>query len=67
MRAKDTLERTSFALVDEVRQLKTKVDSQSSDLTAVTADLKNRTRRLEEENRAGVGQLFMTYCEICFP
>ena len=54
VRAKDQLERVTFQLVDEVRQLKVKVDTQNMDFSSATSDLKNKSMRLEEENRQTV-------------
>jgi beta-lactamase class A len=54
LRAKDQLERVTFQLVDEVRQLKGKVDGQGVDVNSLVNDLKNRSKKLEEENRHAV-------------
>ncbi|XP_013381953.1 paramyosin isoform X8 [Lingula anatina] len=50
-RAKDQLERLTFNLVDEMRQLKGRMDNQNMDFASVANDLKNKNKRLEEENR----------------
>ncbi|CAH1794921.1 unnamed protein product [Owenia fusiformis] len=51
IRAKDQLERVCYDLADEVRSMKTKVDSTSSDLSGTLNELKNKSKRMEEENR----------------
>ncbi|XP_033753404.1 putative leucine-rich repeat-containing protein DDB_G0290503 isoform X3 [Pecten maximus] len=52
LQAKSQLERVAFQLADDIRGLKMKVDSQASDFTAVSGDLKNKSKKLEDENRA---------------
>ncbi|KAF6031395.1 CCDC154 [Bugula neritina] len=50
-RAKESLERLSYQLVDEVRQTKNKVESQQVELQQAAQEFKNKSKRLEEENR----------------
>ncbi len=53
-RSKENLERSAFSLIDEIKALKSKVDVESMNLNSVGADLRNKTRRLEDENRQNV-------------
>ena len=53
-RSKENLERSAFSLIDEIKALKSKVDVESMNLNTVGADLRNKTRRLEDENRQNV-------------
>ena len=54
VRAKDNLEKVVYGLIDDTRQLKGKVDVQASDFTTVALDLRNKSRKLEEETRSTV-------------
>ena len=56
-RAKDQLERVTYTLVDEMRQIKSKLEAQNMDFTSVTSDLRNKSQRLEEENRSTVSKI----------
>ncbi|GFO32100.1 neurofilament heavy polypeptide-like isoform x5, partial [Plakobranchus ocellatus] len=49
--SRDSLEKQTFNLTEELRAVKTKVESQSIELTSTINDLKLRSRRLEEENK----------------
>ena len=60
-RAKDQLERVTYTLVDEMRQIKSKLEAQNMDFTSVTSDLRNKSQRLEEENRSTVSKNFDFY------
>lgn len=53
-RSKENLERSAFSLIDEIKALKSKVDVESMNLNSVGSDLRNKTRRLEDENRQNV-------------
>lgn len=53
-RSKENLERSAFGLLEEIKGLKAKVDMESMTLNAIGGDLRNKTRRLEDENRAQV-------------
>lgn len=50
-RVKDNLERVTFQLADEMRQIKTKLDTQTVDLVSTVNELKHRSKRLEDDNR----------------
>ena len=63
-RAKDQLERVTYTLVDEIRQIKSKLEAQNMDFTSVTSDLRNKSQRLEEENRSTVSKNFDFTMEI---
>ena len=63
-RAKDQLERVTYTLVDEMRQIKSKLEAQNMDFTSVTSDLRNKSQRLEEENRSTVSRNFDFTMEI---
>ena len=54
-RSRDALEKQTFTLTEELRAVKTKVESQSIELSSTINDLKLRSRRLEEENKMQVG------------
>ena len=54
VRSRDQLERVTFQVVDEMRQLKARTDTQSIEFSQVVGDLRNKSRRLEEENRQTV-------------
>ena len=60
-RAKDQLERVTYTLVDEMRQVKSKLESQNMDFTTVASDLRNKSQRLEEENRTTVSNSFKRF------
>lgn len=49
--AKNQLERICFSMADDIRTLKMKVDQQSSDIGTVSSDLRNRSKKLEDDNR----------------
>ncbi|XP_060080757.1 paramyosin-like [Ylistrum balloti] len=57
LQAKSQLERVAFQLADDIRALKMKVESQASDFSTVSGDLKNKSKKLEDENRAQEEQL----------
>lgn len=54
VRAKDQMEKTLYSMADDLRQLKTRVDSQAADFTTVALDLRNKSRKLEDETRTNV-------------
>lgn len=54
-RSKENLERSAYSLLDEIKNLKTKVDMEALNLNSISGDLRNKTRRLEDENRQHVG------------
>ena len=56
-RSKEQLERVTYQLVDELRTLKSRVDAQSVDFASVSSELKNKSRRLEEDNRQNVSEI----------
>ena len=53
-RSKDQLEKVTYNLEDKVRQIMSKVESQTMDFATVASDLRNKSQRLEEENRSTV-------------
>lgn len=53
-RSKENLERSAFSLLEEIKTLKSKVDIETINLNSVSGDLRNKTRRLEDENRQQV-------------
>lgn len=63
-RAKESLERLSYQLVDEVRQTKNKVESQQVELQQAAQEFKNKSKRLEEENRQMVSQYLVLLVDI---
>lgn len=58
VRAKEQLERVTYQLVDELRGVKARVDSQTMDFGSVAAELKNKSRRLEEDSRQNVSDCY---------
>ena len=48
-RARHQLERIAFQLVDEVRTIKGRVEVQDAELKGVASDMRNKTRKLEDE------------------
>ncbi len=52
--SKETLERSAFTLLEEIKVLKGKVDMEAMNLNAISGDMRNKTRKLEDENRAHV-------------
>lgn len=56
VRSKDHLEKASYAMMDEIRALKSKLENQASDFTTVAIDLRNKSRKLEEDTRHVVSQ-----------
>ena len=63
-RAKDSLERLSYQLIDEVRQTKNKVETQQAEYAQTAQDFKNKGKKLEEENRQMVWIIYLTYVFI---
>ena len=60
-RSKENLERSAFSLLEEIKTLKSKVDIETINLNSVSGDLRNKTRRLEDENRQQV-ILIISFC-----
>ena len=58
MRAKDKLEKDTYVIMDELRALKSKVDHQASDFTTVAIDLRNKSRKLEDDTRQVVSRVW---------
>ncbi|XP_078611808.1 coiled-coil domain-containing protein 154-like isoform X1 [Branchiostoma floridae x Branchiostoma japonicum] len=52
--AREQLERATMSLIDEVRQMKAKLDGQGADIKQVADDVKQRSRRLEEDSRQAI-------------
>ncbi|XP_022089345.1 golgin subfamily A member 6-like protein 22 isoform X2 [Acanthaster planci] len=55
-RLREQLERATTTLVDEVRAIKGKVDTYQLESTSIVHDVKERTKRLEEDNRTLMDQ-----------
>lgn len=49
--SKENLERNAYALIEQIKGLKSQVDMESLNVNTISGDLRNKTRRLEEENR----------------
>lgn len=49
--AKNQLERICFSMADDIRTLKMKVDQQSAEIGTVSSDMRNRSKKLEDDNR----------------
>ena len=64
-RSKENLERSTFSLLEEIKSLKSKVDMETLSLNSVSGDLRNKTRRLEDENRQQVST-FKIKKPFCF-
>ncbi|CAG5124920.1 unnamed protein product, partial [Candidula unifasciata] len=56
-RDREQVEKLIYNLTEELRTLRTKVDSQAVELTSTVNDLKVRARRLEEENKLQLNTL----------
>jgi hypothetical protein len=54
LRIKEQLERMSYQMADDMRQIKSKMDTQSVDLVSVVNELKHKTKRLEDDHRQQV-------------
>ena len=64
-RAKEQLERIVFNLVEEVRQVKTKSDTQAVDLQAVSHELRSKSHKLEEDSRQAVSYHNIQFLRVC--
>ena len=53
-RSKENLERNTFSLLEEIKSLKSKVDMETLSINTTSGDLRNKTRRLEDESRQQV-------------
>ena len=51
IRSKEALEKASFAMMEEIRTVKSRLESQASDFTTVALDLRNKSRKLEDDTR----------------
>lgn len=47
----------AYSLLDAIKSLKGQVDTEQMNVNAISNDLRNKTRRLEEENRQHVEAL----------
>ena len=65
-RSKENLERNTFSLLDEIKGLKIKIDTEALSINTVSGDLKNKTRRLEDESRHQVICLKCLFKNIFF-
>ncbi|XP_077980786.1 uncharacterized protein LOC144435997 isoform X2 [Glandiceps talaboti] len=50
-RLRDQMERATATMVDEIRTLKSRVDTQQMEFNSILHELKERSKRLEEDNR----------------
>ncbi|XP_041474639.1 golgin subfamily A member 6-like protein 22 isoform X5 [Lytechinus variegatus] len=50
-RMREQLERVTTSLVDDVRQVKSRTDASQVEISSLVHDVKERTKRLEEDNR----------------
>lgn len=50
-RAKDSMERLNYQIIDDVRQTRSKMEGLVNELQQNATDFKNRAKKLEEENR----------------
>ena len=63
MRSKETLEKASYAMMEELRALKAKMENQASDFTTIALDLRSKSRRLEEDAKVVVSPKFLkSFC-----
>ncbi|KAJ8318613.1 hypothetical protein KUTeg_003704 [Tegillarca granosa] len=51
LQAKSQLERVAFQMAEDIRNLKMKLDAHTAEFATVSNDLKNRSKKIEEENR----------------
>ncbi|XP_071507783.1 coiled-coil domain-containing protein 154-like [Diadema antillarum] len=56
-RMREQLERVMTTLVDDVRQVKSRTDASQVEINSLVHDVKERTKRLEEDNRVLSAQL----------
>lgn len=63
-RSKENLERSAYSLLEEIKNLKSKLDMESVSLSSVSNDLRNKTRRLEEESRQHVSRLYFSIMRL---
>ena len=57
VRSKEALEKASFAMMEELRAIKSKMENQASDFTTIALDLRNKSRKLEEDAKIVVSQV----------
>ncbi|KAK3585997.1 hypothetical protein CHS0354_033114 [Potamilus streckersoni] len=51
IQSKNQLEKVTYTLTDEIRNLRSKLDTQQAEFSSMINDLRNRAKRLEDENR----------------
>ena len=61
VRSKEALEKASFAMMEELRAIKSKMENQASDFTTIALDLRNKSRKLEEDAKIVVSQVVRAY------
>lgn len=61
LHSKEQVEKNIFTLTEELRSLRNKVENQQAQFSTVVADLRLRSRRLEEENKLQVKKKTMHY------
>lgn len=52
--SRSQLEQVTFTLTEELRSLKNRVENQQAEFNHMISDVRNRARKLEEENRTHV-------------
>ncbi len=62
---REQVERATTTLVDEVRTIKGKVETHHLESNSIVHDVKERTKRLEEDNRTPVGNLSLSLSVFC--
>ena len=55
LRSREGLERNSIVLLDEIKNVKSRVDQEAANMNVIGSELRTRVRRLEDEGRAQVG------------
>lgn len=56
LQSKQQLERVTLQMADDIRNLKMKVEQHTATFATVSTELKNRSKKLEEDNRMQVNQ-----------
>ncbi|KAL3875912.1 hypothetical protein ACJMK2_033817 [Sinanodonta woodiana] len=54
IQSKNQLEKVTYTLTDEIRNLRSKLDTQQAEFSTMINDLRNRAKRLEDENRTQI-------------
>lgn len=56
LQSKQQLERVTLQMADDIRNLKMKVEQHSATFATVSTELKNKSKKLEEDNRLQVNE-----------